>query len=74
MRPFIVACVCLLTGCSTQSVRCDRHLTAINVPSRPIAGASAPASAAKRSSVADESGKQKSAAQPAPAADPGGER
>lgn len=70
MRPLIVACVCLLTGCSTETVRCDRYLTAINVPSRTFAGASAPARAANQASVADESGKQKSPAQPAPAADP----
>ena len=74
MRPLIVACVCLLTGCSRETVRCDRHLTAINVPNRSFAEASAPASAAKRSGGADESGKQNSPAQEAPAADPGGER
>lgn len=74
MRPLIVACVCLLTGCSTESVRCDRHLTAINVPSRTLAGVSAPARAAKQASVAGGSGKKKSPAQPAPAADPEGER
>ena len=38
MRSAVIVCVCLLTACSTQSVRCDRHLTPINVPQRPIAG------------------------------------
>lgn len=42
MRLLFVVCVCLLTACSTQAVRCDRHLTPINVPRRPIAGALAP--------------------------------
>lgn len=39
MRSVFVACVCLLTACSTQAVRCDRHLTPINVPQRPVADA-----------------------------------
>jgi len=41
MRSAVIVCVCLLTACSTQSVRCDRHLTPINVPQRPIAGSGA---------------------------------
>jgi hypothetical protein len=43
MRSLFVVCVCLLTACSTQAVRCDRHLSPINVPQRPIADALAPA-------------------------------
>ena len=42
MRAVFVVCVCLLTACSTQIVRCERHLTPINIPKRPIASALAP--------------------------------
>ena len=42
MRSVWVICVCLLTACSTDPVRCERHLTAINVPQRPTADALAP--------------------------------
>lgn len=42
MRSVFIACLCFLTACSTQAVRCDRHLTPINVPRRPVAGARAP--------------------------------
>ena len=42
MRALFVVCVCLLTACSTQTVRCERHLTPINIPKRPIASALAP--------------------------------
>jgi len=64
MRFAFVACVCLLTACSTQAVRCDRHLTPINVPQRPLAGigaagppldprrANAPAQSERRSGAA----------------------
>ena len=41
MRSVSVLCACLLTACSTQAVRCDRHLTPINVPERPVAEAPA---------------------------------
>lgn len=37
MRSASVLFACLLTACSTQAVRCDRHLTPINVLERPIA-------------------------------------
>jgi hypothetical protein len=37
MRSVLVLCVSLLTACSTQAVRCERHLTPINVPRRPVA-------------------------------------
>ena len=48
MRPVLSsACVSSL-ACSTQTVRCDRHLTPINVPSAPVAEAPAPGSRAKR--------------------------
>ncbi len=42
MRAVFVVCVCLLTACSTESVRCERHLTPINIPKRPIANTLAP--------------------------------
>lgn len=42
MRAVFAVCVCLLTACSTESVRCERHLTPINIPKRPIANALAP--------------------------------
>jgi hypothetical protein len=42
MRAEFVVCVFLLTACSTQIVRCERHLTPINIPKRPIANALAP--------------------------------
>jgi hypothetical protein len=74
MRPLILACLCLLAGCSTQTVRCDQHLTAINVPSRPLASAVTPASAAKQPSEGDESSKHQSSAQSAPPVRPGEER
>lgn len=38
MRSVLLMGACLLAACSTQTVRCGRHLTPINVP-RPIAGA-----------------------------------
>ena len=41
MRSTFVLCACLLTACSTQAVRCERHLTPINVPQRPFADAPA---------------------------------
>jgi hypothetical protein len=59
MRSVFVACVCLLTACSTQAVRCDRHLTPINVPQRPIADALAP-----RAKSNDASSQIGTAAQP----------
>lgn len=37
MRSVAALCACLLTACSTQAVRCERHLTPINVPERPNA-------------------------------------
>ena len=37
MRSVSVLCACLLTACSTQAVRCERHLTPINIPQRPTA-------------------------------------
>ena len=42
MRSVFVLCASLLTACSTQAVRCERHLTPVNVLERPIAGARAP--------------------------------
>lgn len=54
MRWVFVACACLLTACSTQAVRCDRHLTPINVPQRPVAGALAPR--AKSNDASSQSG------------------
>ena len=42
MRVVFVVCVCLLTACSTETVRCERHLTPINIPKRPIANALPP--------------------------------
>lgn len=42
MRTVTVVCACLLTACSTQAVRCERHLTPINVPKRPIGEIIAP--------------------------------
>ena len=42
MRAVFVLCICLLTACSTETVRCERHLTPINIPKRPIANALAP--------------------------------
>jgi hypothetical protein len=39
MRSVLVLCVCLLTACSTPAVKCERHLTPINVPERSIADA-----------------------------------
>ena len=42
MRAVFVVCLCLLTACSTESLRCERHLTPINIPKRPIANALAP--------------------------------
>jgi hypothetical protein len=41
MRCVFVLCASLLTACSTQVVRCERHLTPINVLEHPIAGAPA---------------------------------
>jgi len=41
MRSAWVLCAWLLTACSTQTVHCERHLTPINVPPRPVAGAPA---------------------------------
>ena len=37
MRSLAVLSACLLTACSTQAVRCERHLTPINVLERSIA-------------------------------------
>ena len=42
MRFMLVLCAFFLTACSTQAVRCDRHLTPINVPRRPVADAVVP--------------------------------
>jgi len=42
MRAVAVVCACLLTACSTQAVRCERHLIPINIPRQPIADAPAP--------------------------------
>jgi hypothetical protein len=49
MRFVSVMCACLLTACSTQTVRCERHLTPINVPRRPISDALAPTQAKEAS-------------------------
>lgn len=38
MRSVAVLSACLLAACSTQAVRCERHLTPINVFERPVAG------------------------------------
>lgn len=37
MRSALILFACLLTACSTQAVRCERHLTPINVLERPTA-------------------------------------
>lgn len=72
MRVIAAACVSLLTACSsTHSVRCDRHLTPINVPRRPLADALAPRSQAKEMKEASESEEPKSRGLPKLAA--GGE-
>jgi hypothetical protein len=42
MRAVLVMCACLLAACSTESVRCERHLTPINPSRRPIADAPSP--------------------------------
>ena len=48
MRSVFVLGTCLLTACSTQAVRCERHLTPINVLERAITGAPAPGGPGKR--------------------------
>jgi len=45
MRAVSVVCACLLTACSTQTVRCERHLAPINIPKQPVADAPAPGQA-----------------------------
>ena len=42
MRAVLVMCACLLAACSTQILRCERHLTPINPSRRPIADAPLP--------------------------------
>ena len=42
MRAMFLLCACVLTACSTQTVRCERHLTPINVPRHPLTNALAP--------------------------------
>ena len=37
MRVSILVSICLLTACSSQAVRCDRHLTPIN-PQQKLSG------------------------------------
>ena len=61
MRSVFVLCACLLTACSTQSLRCARHLTPINRLQRPSARMSAPhqvEDAAAISGAMDSQGKQ----------------
>ena len=42
MKSVLVLCAFFLTACSTQAVRCERHLTPINVPRRPVMDAIVP--------------------------------
>lgn len=66
MRSVSVLCACLLTACSTQAVRCERHLTPINIPKRPIANALAPGQ--PEASSAAERGARRSDGTPRPTA------
>lgn len=83
VRSVFVLCAFLLTACSTHAVRCERHLTPINVPKRPIGLAVAPSdgkdASARIGAVKSSQGAQRAKAndasghakQPAPAS--GGE-
>ena len=64
MRVVFVMCVCLLTGCSAQTVRCERHLTPINIPKPPIANALAPGQPEGSSTRARGAGRSDGAPRP----------